>query len=126
MPLSEEEQRILRQIEEQFHQDDPKLAQTVAKSSVYNHAGHQLTLAIAGVVAGLGLMVAFLAFGSIGLSLVGFVVAFGSAVAALYAFKRMTQAGLNDLRRKTRHLFERDLDAPEGGVRRRLRDTDDL
>ena len=38
MPLSEDEQRILRQIEEQFYESDPKFAQQVGTSSIYRHA----------------------------------------------------------------------------------------
>ncbi len=106
MPLSDEEQRILQAIEKQFHAEDPKLANEVAKTSIYRHTGRQLKLAIIGIVVGLLLMVILLAK-SILFALVGFGVAFASAVWAYYIFRRMTRAGLDDFRRKSRNFWAR-------------------
>src|SRR5207342_366588 len=38
MPLSEDEQRILHQIEQQFYESDPAFAQSVSQSTLYRHA----------------------------------------------------------------------------------------
>lgn len=123
MPLSEEEQRILADIERQFHADDPKLAREVSRTSVYSHSGRQLKWAIAGVVVGLVLMVVLLAMQIVWASLiVGFGVAFLCAVWAWYAFRRMTQAGINDLRRKTRSLFPKGISGDD--FRRRFQRED--
>lgn len=106
MPLSEDEQRILADIERQFHAEDPKLAREVARTSVYSHSGRQLKWAIAGIVLGIVLMVVLIAMQLVVASLVvGFGMAFLCGVWAYYAFRRMTQAGINDLRRKSRSLF---------------------
>jgi predicted histidine transporter YuiF (NhaC family) len=105
MSLSEDEQRILRQIEAQFQAEDPKLARSVARTSVYTHSGRRLKLAIAGIVVGLALMVVFVSMQLIVGAMAGFLVAFASAVAAWYAFRRMTQAGIDDLKRRSRAVM---------------------
>ena len=38
MPLSEDEQRILHEIEQQFYETDPALARAVGSTSLYRHA----------------------------------------------------------------------------------------
>ncbi len=60
MPLSEDEQRILRQIEEQFYESDPKFAQQVGTSSIYRHALRRIRWAVLGLVAGLAFLIATL------------------------------------------------------------------
>jgi len=124
LPLSEEEQRILSEIEQHLSREDPKLAREVERSSVYAHAGRQLRWAIAGVVVGILLIPVFLALGSVPLALTfGFGIAFASGIWAYTAFRRMTQAGMNDLRRRSRTFFE------GGGAgdrfRRRMRRDDE-
>ena len=53
MPLNEREQRILEEIERQFYQEDPKLAQTVAKTTLESVSRRWQRLAIVGFVVGL-------------------------------------------------------------------------
>lgn len=107
MPLSEDEQRILANIEAQLEQDDPKFAREVSKTSVYTHAGRQLKLAIAGVAVGLLLMVVLLTYNVVLSLVLGFGLAFASAVWGYYAFRKMTKAGIDDLRRKSRGFWQR-------------------
>ncbi len=38
MPLSEDEQRILHQIEQQFYESDPEFARSVSQTTIYRHA----------------------------------------------------------------------------------------
>ena len=42
MPLSEDEQRILQEIEQQLYASDPELAREVSSTTVYRHAGRNL------------------------------------------------------------------------------------
>ncbi len=56
MPLNEREQRILEEIERQFYQEDPKLAQTVAKTTLESMGRRWQRLAIVGFVVGLVVM----------------------------------------------------------------------
>lgn len=78
MPLDEREQRILDEIERQFYEQDPKLAQTVAKTTLAAHSKRWQRLAIVGFVAGLVVMLLSFTSQSI-VALGGFVVMVASA-----------------------------------------------
>ena len=60
MPLSEEEQRILQQIEQQFYEHDPDFAEAVAGTGFERHAVRRLRLGAVGCVVGLALTLALL------------------------------------------------------------------
>ena len=53
MPLSEDEQRILQEIEQQLYASDPQLARDVSSTTIYRHAGRNLKWAALGFVLGL-------------------------------------------------------------------------
>ena len=55
MPLDDREQRILEEIERQFYQEDPKLAETVRDATLASVAGHHAKWAALGFVAGVAL-----------------------------------------------------------------------
>jgi hypothetical protein len=57
MPLSEDEQRILHQIEQQFYESDPEFAQSVSQSSLYRHSFRNIKWGTLGFVAGLVFLV---------------------------------------------------------------------
>ncbi len=59
MPLNEREQRILEEIERQFYEQDPKLAETVAKTTLESVSRKWQRLAAVGFVVGLVVMFAF-------------------------------------------------------------------
>ena len=59
MPLDEREQRILEEIERQFYQEDPKLAQTVARTTLESVNRKWQRLAAAGFIVGLVVMLVF-------------------------------------------------------------------
>jgi ABC-type multidrug transport system fused ATPase/permease subunit len=56
MPLSEDEQRILREIEANLSVTDPKLVQQVSDTTLYRHATRMIKWAAFGFVAGLVLL----------------------------------------------------------------------
>lgn len=58
MPLNEREQRILEEIERQFYQDDPKLAETVANTTLQSVYRKWTRLAFVAFVVGLVVMLA--------------------------------------------------------------------
>lgn len=58
MPLNEREQRILEEIERQFYEEDPKLAQTVANTTLESMGRRWNRLAYVGFVLGLVVMLA--------------------------------------------------------------------
>lgn len=59
MALSDDEQRILRQIEQEL-QNDSKFAQAVSPSGLYTHSVRTVRWAVVGLVAGLACLVALL------------------------------------------------------------------
>lgn len=95
MPLSEDEQRILSEIESQLKASDPDLAHQVSSTTVYRDAFGKLRWA------GVGFVVALVA--SVLLLSVNFVLAFvgflGMFAAALYIernLRRVGRAGMNE------------------------------
>src|SRR5687767_16014515 len=52
MPLSEDEQRILQEIEAQFYANDPQLAQQVSETTLYRHASRNIKWSALGFVVG--------------------------------------------------------------------------
>jgi hypothetical protein len=95
MPLSDDEQRILRQIEEQL-QNDPKFAQAVSPSGLYRHSARTLRWAVLGAVVGLVLMIVLLQVHFL-LAFVGVLVMLGSAVVIEGQVRAMGKAGLQDV-----------------------------
>ena len=59
MGLNEREQRILDEIERQFYEEDPHLAESVAKAALVRPRRHR-NFAIAGIAVGLIVMLFFL------------------------------------------------------------------
>lgn len=105
VPLSENEQRILSEIEAQFYRSDPDLAREVGTTTVFSHPVRNMKWAGVGFVAGLIGMVFLLRF-SFWLSFVGFLVMLASAV----WFERNARiAGTFGLQEMSRGLRNRDL-----------------
>ena len=73
MPLDDREQRILEEIERQFYQEDPKLAQTVSSTTLATVTARKIRWASAALVVGLGVMLAFFTRNSF-VALAGFLV----------------------------------------------------
>ena len=57
MPLSEEELKILREIEAQLNASDPQLVDHVSRTTVYRHALRAIRWSMLGFVAGLAVVV---------------------------------------------------------------------
>lgn len=78
MPLSEDEQRILHEIERSFYEHDPAFAREVSASGLTRNPGRNAKLGALGFVAGLVTVVVFFA-SSLLLGALGFLVMLGSA-----------------------------------------------
>lgn len=93
MPLSEYEQRVLHQMEEQLRSDDPRFASQLAADRKFSvrRAG----LGAGAVIVGLTLLVAGVASGHIWLGVLGFIAMFGGVLLAISRPKsaRSTQQG---------------------------------
>ncbi len=96
MPLSEDEQRILREIEENLSATDPKLVQQVSDTTLYRHSARVIKWAVVGFIAGLVLMV-FTFTTTLVLGVVGFLVMLGCALAIEHNLRKLGRAGLESL-----------------------------
>lgn len=82
MPLSEYEQRVLEEMEQQLRSDDPKLAKTISNGA----PRRPLNVVLGGVIilAGLGVLVAAVSFGQTWLGIIAFVAMFAGVLVALH------------------------------------------
>jgi hypothetical protein len=92
VPLSEDEQRILHEIEQSFYESDPAFAREVGKTTLYRHAGRNLKWAALGFVCGFVLLLVAFA-SSLILGFAGFLVMLGSAVVFERNLRKMGRAG---------------------------------
>lgn len=88
MPLSEDEQRILHEIERSFYEHDPAFAREVSRRGFSIHAGRNLKLAAVGFVAGLLVLVTSFASNFV-LGAGGFLLMLGSAFAFTTNVRRL-------------------------------------
>jgi len=96
MPLSEDEQRILKEIEANLTASDPQLVQQVAETTLYRHASRNVLWASLGLIAGLVLLV--LTFTrSLWVAIAGFLVMVVCALVIERNVRKMGKAGLQSL-----------------------------
>ena len=96
MPLSEDEQRILSEIESHLYESDPELAREVAETTVYTHAFRNIKWAALGLLAGVVLMVWLLSVSYL-LSFGGFIVMLVSLLFLERNARRVGKAGLGQM-----------------------------
>ena len=125
MPLSEDEQRILTQIEQQLYQDDPGLAHEVSSTTVFSHGFKHIRLAALGFVIGLAVLLGTLSI-SYWLSFVGFLIMLMSAWYGEKNLRRVGRAGLQQVTGNARGSSGRGFFGDAGQrMRDRLNDPDD-
>ncbi len=96
MPLSEDEQRILQEIEAKLYESDPQLVQQVEETTVYRHAARMIKWGVLGFVVGLAVLVGFFAVNLV-VGIVGFLIMLGSAFLVERNVRRVGKAGLDSL-----------------------------
>lgn len=101
MPLSEDEQRILSEIEQQLYESDPQLAREVGSTTVYSHPARNLRRSVLLFVVGLGIMVGTLAI-SYWLAFVGFLVMLAAALIFEQNARRLGRVGLQQFAQNLR------------------------
>jgi DUF3040 family protein len=89
VPLSEEEQRLLEQMEEALAAEDPKFVSALRGASARAHHKRLVVLAVIGFVIGIAALMAGAVLTLTVLAVAGFVVMLGSAYLALTHFRRM-------------------------------------
>ncbi|MCY4175772.1 MAG: DUF3040 domain-containing protein [Acidimicrobiaceae bacterium] len=101
MPLSEDEQRILSEIETHLYESDPDLAREVAETTVYTHSFRNIRWAALGLLAGIVLMVWLLSVSYL-LSFGGFLVMLVSLLFLERNARRVGRAGLGQMSQSMR------------------------
>ncbi|MFM7509221.1 MAG: DUF3040 domain-containing protein [Actinomycetota bacterium] len=95
MPLSEDEQRILSEIESQLRETDPVLAEHVGSTTVYKDASRRLRWGVLAFIASLILTIVLLTQ-HFALGFIGFVGMVAAAVVIESNARRMGRAGINE------------------------------
>jgi hypothetical protein len=98
VPLSEEEQQILAQMEQSLAAEDPSFAQRVQSKTVYRSAGRACKWSALTFFLGLALLVALYS-SNIAIGLFGIAVMFVSIVIFERNLRRLGRAGWHDLTR---------------------------
>ena len=101
MPLSEEEQRILHEIERNFYERDPAFARGVSQHTLYRHAGRNCKWAALGFFVGVVvLVVSFVS--SLVLGVLGVFLMFGCALVFERNLRKMGRAGWQEVTQSVR------------------------
>ena len=125
MPLSDDEQRILHEIEKEFYDSDPEFAREVGETTLYKHALRNIKWAVILGVLGLVGVVAALQV-HFGLAFVAFLTIFACAVVIERNLRKMGKAGLQKV---TGQVRSGQMRANMGGFSERMRNRlrkDDL
>lgn len=125
MPLNENEERILREIEERFHAHDPDSARRISSTTLPRYLARNARWATLGFVGGLViLLVGFASSWIVGVF--GFLLMVVSAVALIRNLHRMGKFGLQQLKSQTseRNLGQA-IDEATKRFRRRFGQDDD-
>ena len=93
MPLSEHEQRLLEQMERALYAEDPKLASTLRGADPRRHHRRRVALGVVGLIAGLVLLLVGVVIPQVAISVVGFLLMFGSLVFAVTSYRQIPSGG---------------------------------
>ncbi len=118
MPLSDDEQRILTEIEDHLYESDPALAREVAQTTIYTHAFRNLKGSSLLFVVGVVLMVSLLSTSFL-LAFGGLLVMLGSLLWFENNARRLGRAGLEQMTQTFRGGGLRDV---MGGAGERMRE----
>jgi hypothetical protein len=98
VPLSEEELRLLEQMERALVEEDPKLASTLRGTTMRRHARRQLVAAVVCFVVGIAVLMTGAVLQLTPVGIVGFVVMLGSAYVGLSAWRGQSPASAYEQR----------------------------
>jgi hypothetical protein len=118
VPLSEDEQRILHEIERRFYEHDPEYARSIESTTLYRGLGRYCKWAALGFLAGLVTLMVSFAWNPL-LGAFGFVVMLVSAIVFTQNLRKMGRAGWQQMTQSMRAHSVNDL---LGDTRKRLRE----
>ena len=96
MPLSDEEQQILKEIEAQLNETDPGLVEQVSRTTLYRHSARMIRWSAFGVLVGLVILVATFNHTLIGGG-IGFLIMLGCLLVIERNVRKLGKAGLDSL-----------------------------
>jgi hypothetical protein len=96
MPLSDEEQKILREIEAQLNATDPGLVEQVSRTTLYRHSARVIRWAALGVLGGLLLLI-FAFRSSIWAGALGFGIMLACSLVIERHVRKLGKAGFESL-----------------------------
>jgi hypothetical protein len=118
VPISEDEQRILSEIEQQLYKTDPALAREVAETTIYRHAFRNMKWGALGFAGGVILMILLLSTSYL-LSFAGFLLMLVSILYFEHNARRLGRAGLEHVTQTMRSEGLRDV---VGGAGEKMRE----
>jgi Protein of unknown function (DUF3040) len=125
VPLSEDEERILHEIAQQFYADDPDFAREVSETTLYTHTIRRMKWSGLGFVLGGVFLVASLSTSFL-LAFGGFLMMLGCALYFERNLRKLGKAGLDHVTRSMKATGLRDaLGGARGRMRDRFRNADD-
>lgn len=127
MPLSENEERILSEIEAQLYESDPALAREVGSTTVYTHALRNVRWALLGIVIGLAFMVMTLRV-HFTLAFIGFIAMLASALFLERNARHLGKTGISQITQalKSNGSLRDRLGEPGDRLRERMRRDEDI
>lgn len=117
MPLNENEERILAEIERQFRAGDPESAERISSTTLQRYLARNVKWATLGFVVGLVVLLAAFASSWI-LGVVGFLIMLGSALVLIQNLHKFSRLGLEQV---SRSLGSRNLTQAMDDFTQRLR-----
>ncbi len=125
MPLSEDEERILHEIAQQFYADDPDFAREVGETTLYTHTVRRMKWSGFGFVVGVVFLVGALSTSYL-LAFGGFLAMLGCALYFERNLRKLGKAGLEQVTRSIKAAGFRDaIGGARGRMRERFRNADE-
>ena len=123
VPLSEDEQRILSEIEEQLYESDPSLAKEVGSTTVFTAPLRSVRWALFGLVVGLAVMVLTLSTSYL-LSFGGFLIMLAAALVLERGARSLGKLSLDQFAQQLRGSGRGPFAEPAQRLRDRLKDEE--
>ncbi len=125
VPLSEDEERILSEIAQQFYADDPEFARGVGETTLFTHTVRRMKWSGFGFVVGVVFLVATLSTSYL-LAFGGFLLMLACALYFERNLRKLGKAGLEQITGSMKATGLRDaLGGAKGKMRDRFRRADD-
>jgi hypothetical protein len=96
VPLSEEEQRLLEQMEEALAAEDPKFVSALRGASARTHHRRLIILGVFGFIVGIAILMTGTILSKIYVAVPGFIVMLGSAYLALVHIRHLSDPDVPD------------------------------